>query len=84
MLLYTDHTERKKTPSTVHGVANCFSGGYHGSTCKGVMYGNSAEITDLCPEVEETDVCITPHVMHAIRNGIQHSDVLSGKTDSFS
>ena len=64
-----------------HVVASCFSGGSDGSTCKGVMYGNSAEIPDLCPEVEEEDAHIIPHTMHAVRSGIQRIVVLFGDTD---
>ena len=47
------------------------------------MDSNSAEIPDLCPEVEEEDACIIPHAMHAVRIGIQRIVVLSGDTDVF-
>ena len=58
-----------------------FSGGFDGFTCQGVRDGNSAEIPDLYPEVEEEDARIIPHAMHASISGIQRSDVLSGDTD---
>ena len=38
--------------------------------CKGVMNDKSAEIPDLCPEVEEADAHIIPHAMHAASSGI--------------
>ena len=60
-----------------------FSGGSDDSTCKSVMYGNSAKIPDLCPEVEDPDVRIIPHAMHAARSEIQRIVVLSGDTDMF-
>ena len=61
---------RIETPSTVHVVANCFSGVSDGATCKGVMNDKSAEIPDLCPEVEEADAHIIPHAMRAASSGI--------------
>ena len=61
---------RIETPSTVHVVANCFSGVSDGATCKGVMNDKSAEIPDLCPEVEEGDAHIIPHAMRAASSGI--------------
>lgn len=84
MLLHTQAMKRGiETPSTVHVVASCFSGASDSATCKGVMDGNSAEIPDLCPEVEEADARIIPHAMHAVRSGIQRIVVLSGDTDVF-
>ena len=50
-------------------MASCFSGASDGATCKGVMNDKSAEIPDLCPEVEEADAHI-PHAMHAASSGI--------------
>ena len=80
-LLHTQAIERGiKTSSTMHVVASFFlSCGSDGSTCKGVMDGNSAEIPDLCPEVEEADTRIMP----SVRSGIQRSVDLSGDTDVF-
>ena len=57
-------------------MASCFSGGSDGYTCKGGMDGNSAEILDLYPEVEDADARIIPHAMHAVRSGIQRIVVL--------
>ena len=84
MLLHTQAIKRGiETPSTVHVVASCFSGASDGATCIGVMNGNSAEIADLCPEVEEADARIIPHAMHAVKSGIQCIVVLSSDTDVF-
>ena len=44
------------------------------------MYGNTADIPDLCPEVEVADARIILHAMHAVRSGIQRIVVLSGDT----
>jgi len=84
MLLHTQAIKRGiETPSSVHVVASCFSGASGGASCKGVMNGNSDEIPDLCPEVEEADARIIPHAMHAVRSGIQRIVVLSSDTDVF-
>ena len=80
ILLHTQVIQRGiETPSTVHVVASCFSGGSDGSTWKRVMDGNSAEIPYMCPEVEEADACIIPHAMYAVRSGIQRIVVLPGE-----
>ena len=72
-----------ETPSTVHVVASCFSGASDGATCKGVMDGESVEMPDLCPDLEQADAHIIPHAMHAVRTGIQRIVALSGDTDVY-
>ena len=84
MLLHTQAIKHGiETPFTVHVVASCFSCASDGATCKGVMDGESVEMPDLCPDVEEADACIIPHAMHAVRSGIQRIVALSGDTDVF-
>ena len=82
MLLHTQAIKHGiETPSTVHVVASCFSGASDGATCKGVMNGESVEMPVLCPDVEKADARIIPHVMHAVRSGIQR--IVSGDTAVF-
>ena len=82
MLLHTQVIKHEiETPSTVHVVASWFSGASDGATCKSVMDGKSVEMPDLCPDVEEADARIIPHVMHAVNSGIQRIVALSGNTD---
>ena len=47
------------------------------------MANISAEMPDLCPNVEEADACIIPHAMHAVKRGIHRIVALSGDTDVF-
>ena len=67
----------------VHVVTSSFSGASDSVKCKNVTDGNSVEIPDLCPEVEEADARILPHALHAVRSGMQRIAVLSGDTDVF-
>ena len=73
MLLHTQAIKHGiETPFTVHVVASCFSCASDGATYESVMDGESAEMPDLCPDVEEADArIIIPHAMHAVRSGIQ-------------
>ena len=80
MLLHTQAIKHGiETPSTIHVVASCFSGASDGATCKGVMDGESVEMPDLCPDLEEADARIIPHAMHAVRSGIQRIVALFGE-----
>ena len=82
MLQHTQAIQRGiETPSTIHVVANCVSDGSDGSTCKGVINGNSEERPDLCPVVHEKDTRIIPYAMHTVRSGIERFGVLSVDTD---
>ena len=61
-----------ENPSMVHVVASSFSDASDSVKCKGVMDGNSVEIPDLCPEVEEADARIIPHALHSVRSNARH------------
>ena len=47
------------------------------------MANISAEMPDLCPNIEEVDTRIIPHAMHAVKSGTQRIVALSGDTDVF-
>ena len=62
MLLHTQAIKHGiETPSTVHIVASSLSGASDAATCQGVMDGESAEMPDLCPNVEEV-MLISSHM----------------------